>query len=351
MSDDSDKPESGAREGKRPKIKAEDNPWYLLATLYGVSKSRDDELQAKNRVAWNRYFAANLDEESRASLIEEKRHPAEELTPLSPEELQEVATAFAERRKAPAKKLALPASDAEIDFSNVKFEQDAFFYAYLFSGSSLFRGATFSGLAGFDYATFSEGAHFGRTAFSGWADFDGAAFSDTANFAGAAFSGWAAFGGAAFPDAAYFFFATFAAEAHFNGATFSAYTKFHDAIFFDEARFAGATFSFEACFQRAKFLGPSSFINMEVNGETSFEKVIFDREPPKFFGAKLHQGTVWRGITWPPHPKDKDRAGAFIDAYACLKLEMDRLKKHEDELNFFALGHDLIKGIPESARE
>ena len=28
---------------------------------------------------------------------------------------------------------------------------------------------------------------------------------------------------------------------------------------------------------------------------------------------------------------------AFIDAYACLKLEMDRLKKHEDELDFFAL--------------
>jgi hypothetical protein len=30
-------------------------------------------------------------------------------------------------------------------------------------------------------------------------------------------------------------------------------------------------------------------------------------------------------------------AGAFVDAYERLKLEMDRLKKHEDELDFFAL--------------
>jgi|GEM_PF-3975037 len=33
----------------------------------------------------------------------------------------------------------------------------------------------------------------------------------------------------------------------------------------------------------------------------------------------------------------KTRPARFIDAYACLKLEMDRLKKHEDELDFFAL--------------
>jgi hypothetical protein len=70
---------------------------------------------------------------------------------------------------------------------------------------------------------------------------------------------------------------------------------------------------------------------------TSFKCAIFNTEPPEFFGAKLHQGTVWRGIAWPPKPHNKDEAGSFIDAYACLKLEMDRLRKHEDELDFFAL--------------
>ena len=53
------KPKGDGVELAPPKIKAEDNPWYLLATLYGVPKYWDYELRAKNRVAWNRYFAAN----------------------------------------------------------------------------------------------------------------------------------------------------------------------------------------------------------------------------------------------------------------------------------------------------
>jgi hypothetical protein len=90
-------------------------------------------------------------------------------------------------------------------------------------------------------------------------------------------------------------------------------------------------------FDDASFVAESRFVNAVMKDETSLERATFKTEPPKFFGAKLHQGTVWRGITWPPLPKNKDEAGHFIDAYACLKLEMDRLKKHEDELDFFAL--------------
>jgi hypothetical protein len=110
MGDDASKPESGAGEPKPPKIKAEDNPWYLLATLYGEPESGNVELRNKNRIAWNRYFAAILDEETRARLIHENRHPEEELKPFSPGELEEVKRAFAGRCKASGKELALPAA-------------------------------------------------------------------------------------------------------------------------------------------------------------------------------------------------------------------------------------------------
>jgi len=73
-----------------------------------------------------------------------------------------------------------------------------------------------------------------------------------------------------------------------------------------------------------------------MKAETSFEGATFKTVPPKFFGAKLHEGTVWRGIQWPRAPKEAREAGRFVDAYERLKLEMDRLKKHEDELDFFA---------------
>jgi Pentapeptide repeats (9 copies) len=163
--------EAGGEAPKPPKIEAEDNPWYLLATLYGKGGFTDDELQAKNRATWNRYFAANLDEETRAKLIEEKRPTADELTPFSPEELQGIATAFAERSKESGKELALPANHVGINFSLVEFEQDAVFVGYLFSRPSFFESATFSGSAFFIGATFSSVASFRDAAFSSWAQF------------------------------------------------------------------------------------------------------------------------------------------------------------------------------------
>ncbi len=72
-----------------------------------------------------------------------------------------------------------------------------------------------------------------------------------------------------------------------------------------------------------------------MEGIAWFEGVTFKTEPPEFFDAKLHEGTVWWDIKW-PKPKDAEVARRFADSYACLKREMERLKKHDDELYFFA---------------
>ena len=64
--DDLHNPESGVKKAKPPKMKAEDNPWYLLATLYGVPHDLHDEIWDRNRRDWNRYFAVSLDDETRA---------------------------------------------------------------------------------------------------------------------------------------------------------------------------------------------------------------------------------------------------------------------------------------------
>jgi hypothetical protein len=46
----------------------------LRPRLTAVQGERDQELKDKNRIVWNRYFVANLDEETRSKLIEERRH-------------------------------------------------------------------------------------------------------------------------------------------------------------------------------------------------------------------------------------------------------------------------------------
>jgi Pentapeptide repeats (9 copies) len=168
MSDRPDVPESGAGEPKPPKIEAEDNPWYLLATLYGVPEFRDEELRKKNRVAWNRYFAGNLDEARRAQLITMKRHSLEELTPFSSETLHEIEEAFAGRCKGLETPLVLPKSDSGIDFSNVQFDRYVTFERHLFFDKADFENAVFDGQADFAGATFLGMARFEDAAFSEW---------------------------------------------------------------------------------------------------------------------------------------------------------------------------------------
>jgi hypothetical protein len=63
----------------KPKLKPEDNPWYLLATLYGEPEADDGELHAQNRGAWNRYMSRWLKDDIRAKLIEDRRHLADDL--------------------------------------------------------------------------------------------------------------------------------------------------------------------------------------------------------------------------------------------------------------------------------
>ncbi len=196
--DDADKRESGASEQKPPKIAGEDNPWYFLATLYGVPELSDDELQAKNRAAWN---CRKTRRGSTNKAYRGKAASGGRTDTFFLDELRKVATAFAERSKASAKKPALPASYADIDFSNVEFEHDAFLIRCLCSGKAFFTGATF----------------FGRANFGGGTYFRGAAFSGAAQFGGATFSGWAQFGGAAFSGGADFGGANFSCRADFGG--------------------------------------------------------------------------------------------------------------------------------------
>jgi uncharacterized protein YjbI with pentapeptide repeats len=339
----------------KPKIQAEDNPWYLLATLYGQPSSDDCELQPRNRGAWNRYVSRWFGDDITTKLIGEGRHPHGELTPFSTEEIELIQKAFVERRlEAGSSARALPdLKDGRIDFSNVQFDEPFRFDGFCLPAVS-FQNATFSKLANFERATFCDEANF-----------ENATLCDKANFQSTIFSDNTAFSHATFADMAHFSSATFARTANFPSATFSgaffvsanfsnvnfADTAFGPAVFnqanFFIASFANATFSaaadFEATafsklanFERTTFRSTISFVNAEMKGPTSFEAATFNAEPPRFFGAKLHEGTVWPKAHW-PSPRIAAEAGAFVDAYERLKLEMDRLKKHEDELDFFAL--------------
>ena len=325
-----------------PKLKAKDNPCYRLATLYGQPAKRDDEIAVKNRVTWNRWMASHITDATRASLLEARRWSAEELTPLSKGELQDIQSTIGQD---------IPNA---IDLSNTDFDRSFFSRGFVFPEFCNFAGAIFRALADFRGTAFVGASDFRGVTFARASIFYGATFGahtnfDHATFAGVTFSG-ATFTGAYFGDVcimgdAYFDFAIFSEDVDFRRARFSGSAVFRHAKFdtyagFERTTFTGASnfrsviFSGPATFDRATFSEDVSFVDADLKGQTLFTRTKFTK-PPAFFGATLHEGTVWRDAAWPKPPIEDWEAGRFVDAYERLKLEMDRLKRHGDELDFF----------------
>ncbi len=125
-----------------------------------------------------------------------------------------------------------------------------------------------------------------------------------------------------------------------KGADFSN-TKFSKSTTFDEANFAG-----DANFQRARFIGAASFRSTKSRGLAAFNDAQFStiavfnastfESVPTFHGAKLHEDTTFEGVTWPVRPHEGQSPYDAARAWARLRVEMNRLHKHEDELFFFA---------------
>jgi hypothetical protein len=195
---------------------------------------------------------------------------------------------------------------------------------------TMFDGVSIQGHADFNHATIADSARF-----------RGAEFSDRAIFYAVNF-GYAAFQKAVFADAADFDHAHFHSWVDFEGAKFSSagqgpvnlHYRFREEN--EELEGPSRRLWHGASFRAATFSRRVDFENVVFSASSSFSNATFETEPPLLLGASFHEGTNWRGTKW-PLPKSVKDAGTFVDAYACLKLEMDRLKKHEDELDFFAL--------------
>jgi hypothetical protein len=204
------------------------------------------------------------------------------------------------------------------------FASSVIFRSAIFVDAADFRRAIFANVAFFDSATFIGPVSFERATFAGFARFRSVTFAGSADFASATFPNFALFESATF-FIAVFARTTFADVARFESATFAGFANFENATFANRAFFASATFADRV-----------SFVNAEMKSVTAFDDVTFAR-PPECFNTTLHEGTTWHGVSWPAPPHDTALARQFVNAYERLKLEMDKLKKHGDELDFFAL--------------
>ena len=152
------------RNDRRVLKPAEQNRWYVLATIAGVQEGRfrfweiDNDLAARNRRYWNGWACSGLDDADRAALAEKIGLPPADLAPLSGDEQR---TLEQELHKRLGPEVAIPAPSERLDFEDTHFPHTSVWKKCVFPADANFESATFSGAALFGSATFSGDAWFG----------------------------------------------------------------------------------------------------------------------------------------------------------------------------------------------
>ncbi|WP_298324478.1 pentapeptide repeat-containing protein, partial [Asticcacaulis sp.] len=297
-----------------------ENCWFILANIHGFPHKNQEEIKKRNRITWNRFYSSTISNADK--LILSEYFNLNELTPFSDKEMETVRALFMERAESLG--LNLPDPKRRIDFRSCHFDKLVDFSGYIFPSSS-FSGSKFGELAIFNSAAFVGKTYFRGSEFCEISQFLNCKHLKEVSFSGAKFCLDVSFKESRYNEDVNFSDCNFLGDADFSGVKVHGNYYFRNSKVFGDSNFASVIFS-----------GGVSFTNAELKAPTSFKHCAFEKSPPKFAGAQLHEGTVWRDVIWPPPPLDAGQAAAFTDAYERLKLEMDRLRKHDDELNFFA---------------
>jgi hypothetical protein len=255
-----------------PRIPANDNPWYVLATFHGEQKGEnlrdiDRDLYERNRQFWNCWMAADLPDEEQQRLLDKGW--------VTQEGLEEVRKKGRDALWTGERCSGLPTPDPDdgINFKATVFPGLLSLKGMLFQGDADFQDAEFQGYAYFRDAEFQGDADFQDAEFQGDADFRDAEFQGDADFQDAEFQGYADFQDAEFQGDAYFRDAEFQGDADFQDAEFQGVADFQDAEFQGDADFQDAEFQGDAYFRDAEFQGNADFKDAEFQGNTYFLNV------------------------------------------------------------------------------
>ncbi len=335
---------------------ANENPWYVLATLYGEQEGEeiDWELHEKNRKVWNAWAGQGVSNEidevakrSQVKAAEFRRWNSQAA------EVQRVhRLAMLTRNGDGFVYTGFPRIEQEIDFQCVAFDKliscsgyvfpnDTMFTSAVFEAHAEFSSTVFRGHASFDHTAFHANtsffsgsfggdAEFDRAEFRGNTSFDSVGFQGDAYFASSIFENKVNFDSAKFEGNAYFISiecntlanfraAAFGAEAFFTSVKFKGLTAFSSVAFSTDVDFSGTAFSAGLAFDSATFAGFAYFTNAKfgvVDSETTcqpsfrdcqFEKptnfrgAVFLHHYPDLSGAVLHEKTTFtaKAECWP----------------------------------------------------
>ena len=222
----------GEVEEKRVLKPANENPWYVLMTLYGEQDGEeiDWELHEKNRAAWNAWAGFRLPANARQELAtlgnsllaneEWNRIGAEVRTKHYDEMIRRNDINFVDSEfPEPETCERIDLSDLSIEnhlvADKMVFHRDTYFQHSVFLRLVSFRNAFFAEMAFFAHTNFKQNANFQDGVFNANAVFRDSTFLESAIFGQVKFRGWAVFSSIKFFKVADFGITEFAARRKF----------------------------------------------------------------------------------------------------------------------------------------
>lgn len=288
---------------------ANENPWYVLMTLYGEQEGGDvkdralaeqnKERRLRNRAVWNAWSCQQMTTEEQNKVSRQSGVPLEELKAWNSYsadlDLRHMAVTTLHkaemiRRNGPEFTYpGFPENDAQYDLSRIEIQTSIFCERYIFKNlfdcfetvffeDAHFRNATFFGPANFLLCEFEKGFNCAQSYFGGPAEFHGTICRGLANF---------------------------------NLTKFSSAATYTDFDFHYGADFEGATFSGVAHFKSATFENGGgrarhwiSFVDCHFEKPANFQRAKFVDRYPNLSGAIFHDRTQFSVTTeyWPVGP-------------------------------------------------
>jgi len=222
---------------KSKQMDANENPWYVLATIYGehFGSRWDDssDIYLQNRRIWNSWACRDMSTKEKRDITIKYGLAADELQPWTEEEEHLVNSRFL------GKSISIPNPRVEIDFSMVVFQHTIVFKGFLFVSHANFQQSVFNGYANFRKAVFFKKSSFNTATFKYFSDFSNVRFIKEASFRHAVFKGSVDFRRAVFRNGAFFQGGEIIQAARFDNAKFSnSVPNFYNRRFHQDARFS-----------------------------------------------------------------------------------------------------------------
>ncbi|EBA15875.1 hypothetical protein RSK20926_14629 [Roseobacter sp. SK209-2-6] len=281
---------------------ANENPWYVLMTLYGEQEGEqvDWKLHEKNRKAWNAWAGQGLSEEARTAAIEKLKFEGSELEawPAMASKIKiRFKKEFLRRNPGVISAPELPNCSERINVSNTYFANTLVLTQAIFVSLGDYRGSSFKRGVYCNNVFFTRGVYFCSSHFVGVAKFSNTVFSHLANFRSARFLREVDFTLSDFLQVAIFCDSQFLGVSDFKSVSFRQNASFSSARFEGECRFVSSKFGRVVSFYRSQFGEIANFRLSSYAHDADFSLSSF-AQAASFRFASFKRGVDFRAATF-----------------------------------------------------